>query len=263
MEIKKIGKELMAVVFKYETFHQKREVGQMLISRINELKIRRKRRILAISYSVAASVVIFIAIGSYMISENKYTTQNQVIAVVLPDSSHIQIEANSKLSYNRIAWYFERNVRLDGAARFKVSSGEQFTVKTTLGDIRVLGTEFSVISTAEKLNVECFEGSVEVTTGRGENILHKGDKIECTPTENIFTPQPQCYEYRHASMSEVLQRIEQIYGVNVLAKDQYKGIAFDGLISTQSLTQALDVLTLSCNMNYSIENNDITIRANE
>lgn len=263
MDIKKIGEELSSVILKYETFTLKKEVGETLARRLNEIKLKqiRKRRIL--SYSVAASVTILVAIGFYMIPDKQFHSQREMLAISLPDNSQVSLEANSSLSYNRILWYFRRSIRLKGDGRFKVTSGEQFRVKTVLGDIRVLGTEFSVRSSNEKLDVECFEGSVEVTTKTGGGILHRGDIIECTPTENILTPRPDYYQYKQASMSEVLERIESIYGVTIPQKESYAEQIFDGVITTQNLTEALDVLTLSCNMNYKIENNIITITTNE
>lgn len=263
MDIKKIGKELLSVVFKYETFAQKKEVEQILAHRINELRIRQRRRQRLVNYSIAATVAIFVAIGSYALSDRRFQTQEEILTLVLPDNSQVQLGSNSSLSYNSILWYFQRNVRLKGDARFKVTSGEQFTVQITLGDIRVLGTEFSVRSNDEKLYVECFEGSVEVATKDGTEILHKGDIIECTPTDNIFTPQPDYYQYTHASVVEVLERIESVYGVTTAQKENYADVFFDGAITTQSLTEALDVLTLSCDMNYRIENNLIIITRNE
>lgn len=263
MDIKKIGKELLSVVFKYETFAQKKEVGETLAKRINELRIRQRRRQRIVNYSVAATIAVFVAIGSYAISDRQFQTQGEMLTLTLPDNSQVQLESNSSLSYNRILWYFQRRVRLNGDARFKVTSGEQFTVQTTLGDIRVLGTEFSVRSNDGKLGVECFEGSVEVATKNGAEILHKGDIIECTPTDNTLTPQPDYYQYTNTSVAEVLSRIESVYGVNVQAKESYAGVIFDGSITTQSLTEALDVLTLSCDMNYRIQDNLIIITQNE
>lgn len=263
MDIKKIGEELLSVIFKYEAFTKKKEVGERLVFRLNEIKIRQRRRQRIASYSVAATVAIFVAIGSYILSERQFHAQHERLAIVLPDKSQVQLEANASLSYNRILWHFQRSVHLKGDARFKVMSGERFSVQTALGDVRVLGTEFSVRSGSERLDVECFEGSVEVSTKIGGEILHRGDIIECTPTGNIFTPRPDYYQYRQVSVAEVLERIERVYGVIIPAKESYADVIFDGVITTQSLTEALDVLTLSCDMNYQIESNRITITANE
>lgn len=263
MDIKKIGKELLSVVFKYETFTQKKEVGETLLLRLNEIKVRQRRRQRIVSYSVAATVAIFVAAGSYVLSVKEFNTDGEVLAITLPDNSQVRLDANSSLSYNRILWHFERSVSLTGDAQFKVTSGDQFVVQTTLGDVRVVGTEFSISSSIEKLNVECFEGSVEVVTKLGAEILHKGDMIECTQTKYIFTPQPDYYQYSHASVADVLERIESVYGVIVLAKDSYTDVIFDGAITTEDLTEALDVLTLSCDMSYRIENDTITLNINE
>lgn len=263
MDIKKIGKELLSVVFKYETFTQKNEISEMLAYRLNEIRLKQRRQRRLVAYSVAATVVIFITVGSYMFSDSHFQTQGGILAVVLPDNSKVQLGANSSLSYNRIMWHLRRNVRLKGDARFKVMSGERFSVQTALGDVRVLGTEFSVCSSIDRLDVECFEGNVEVNTKISTTILHHGDIIECTPTETIFTPRPDYYQFSHASLDEVLGRIESIYGVIILHKESYADVTFDGVITTLSLTEALDVLTLSCDMSYRIENDMITITDNE
>lgn len=263
MDIKKIGEELLSIVFKYEIFTHKKEVGEMLISRLNDIKLRQRRRKRFVSYTVAATVLICITVGSCVLSNRQYDSMGEVCAITLPDDSQVRLEVNSSLSYNRILWHFRRSVHLVGDARFKVTNGKQFIVQTALGDIRVLGTEFWVRSSSKKLDVECFEGRVEVITKIGGKILHKGDVIACTPTENIFTPRPDYYQYRHASVAEVLERIESIYDVIVPQKESYADVVFDGAITTQSLTEALDVLTLSCDMTYKIENNTITITPNE
>lgn len=263
MDTKKIGEELLSVVLKHEIFTRKKEVGQTLARRINEIKLRQRQQKRLVAYSVAATAAIFITIGSYLLSDNQIYTEEKLLSVVLPDNSQVRLESNSSLSYNTILWHFKRNVHLMGDAQFKVTSGEQFIVQTALGEIRVLGTEFSVRSSSEILNVECFEGSVKVTTKLGAELLHRGDLIECTPTGNLFTPRPDYYQYSHASVAEVLERIESIYDVIVLQKESCEDLIFDGVITTQSLTEALEVLTLSCDINYRIENNLITITPNE
>lgn len=263
MDIKKISEELLSVVFKYETFTQKKETGEKLLFRLHEIKRKQKRRRRLISYSVAATVAIVMTVGAYMLSRKAFYAEGDILAITLPDQSRVRLESGSSLSYNGILWLFRRNVYLKGDAQFKVTSGESFSVQTALGKVRVLGTEFSVRSSSERLDVECFEGVVEVTTKMGGEILRKGDIIECIPTENIFTPRPAYYQYSQVPVAQVLERIESLYGVTVLQKERYKEVIFDGVITTQSLTEALDVLTMSCDMTYQIENNKITIATNE
>lgn len=263
MNMKELSEELLSVVFKHETFARKEEVGKRLIHRLNEIKFRQRRRARVLSYSVAASVAVIVAVTSFWGFNNQYQTDSTTLSVALPDQSEVELGANSFLSYNRILWLIERDVRLTGDARFKVAAGEKFTVQTALGDIRVLGTEFEVNASSEQLIVTCFEGVVEVETQTGREVLRKGDIIECTADETIFTPLPDYYEYSHTPAIEVLDKIEKVYGVTILSKEKCAHTLFDGVVTTQNLREALDVLTLSCDMSYRIENNTITMISNE
>ena len=114
----------------------------------------------AIAASLAA-IIVFSAI--FYGSAVEYSTDaNEKIAISLPDGSTVNLNTNSKTSYNAISWYLNRSVSLSGEAFFSVKKGSQFSVNTNNGVIRVLGTSFNVFSRENDFLVECFTGKVEV-----------------------------------------------------------------------------------------------------
>lgn len=257
MDSSKISKELLSVIFRHETFARKGEVGQMIFTKLHDMRFREKRRSPVLSLCAAASIAAIAIIGSLWGLNSQFCANNQALRITLPDQSEVALGAGSCLTYNRVMWLFGRNVSMRGNARFKVSKGKQFTVKAELGEINVLGTEFEVSSNNETLLVECFEGAVEVKTSVGCQILHKGDMIKCTPTNVTFTPLPKYYTYHHAAVTAVFKEIEKTYGVTISSKEKYEEILFDGVIPTSNLSEALSVITLSCGLNYEIGDNHI------
>jgi len=82
--------------------------------------------------------------------------------VWLPDSSEVQLNADSKLHYNKEQWATQRVVHLSGEALFKVKKGSRFTVQTPQGQVAVLGTVFNVFARPEHFTVQCLSGKVAV-----------------------------------------------------------------------------------------------------
>ena len=76
------------------------------------------------------------------------TEVGQQAKAVLPDGSIVLLNACSKLTYSLGEWLNARSVQLDGEAIFDVKhrDNEPFYVRTRHYNIRVLGTNFNVLS---------------------------------------------------------------------------------------------------------------------
>lgn len=255
-----LEKELSKVVFTDETFVNKAAVGNKIIEYIRRSRRARWRRIWFAAASIAA--VVLVATG-YFASSVDIRTGQSILAVSLPDGSAVQMQEQSRVTYNRIGWLWNRDVTLDGQARFTVVKGSRFTVRTDFGAVTVRGTEFTVTTGLQTLTVECFSGSVEVATPVGNRVLEAGDKVDCSPAGMEFTavkpPLPPYIRYSHAALSEVVSRIEQIYGVTVAPTDACAGITYDGVLPTGNLDEALDVVMSSCGIRYQITGNQVNI----
>ncbi|KAB1158523.1 FecR family protein [Tenacibaculum aiptasiae] len=131
-------------------------------------------------FSVAASIAILIS-GYFLINSTKnYVTGiGEQLAIVLPDGSEVQLNANSSLKYKRFFWTNNRQLNLKGEAYFEVEKGSDFKVITNYGNVTVLGTKFNVKSRTHVFELNCYEGKVRFHQKDSENqkILTANDKI--------------------------------------------------------------------------------------
>ncbi len=126
---------------------------------------------------VAAACLIFGAgVYLYTFSNTVYTSNiAEHKNVVLPDGSTVLLNGKATAEVNKFNWNKNREVNLIGEGYFKVKKGSKFKVKTTLGVIQVVGTEFTVNTlNKELLIVKCFEGVVKVDTGKDVATLTQG-----------------------------------------------------------------------------------------
>jgi len=124
-------------------------------------------------------------------------TNNSFEQVELPDNSMVYLNNNSSITYDEA--FTTREVKLTGEAFFSIVKDNQpFVVKTQLGDIKVLGTEFNVNSAAEQIEVEVEEVSVEVKA-KGEELktqIRKGEKALLKSTNKVIDKAKA--EYKHS-----------------------------------------------------------------
>ncbi len=120
----------------------------------------------------ALSLTLFSCSGNTTIS-----TSNDFQVAELPDGSVAYINYNSSVEYNKD--FNPRKITQTGEVFYRVTKeGTPFVVKTELGEITVLGTEFNVNSSSEEMEVEVEQGTVEVKSNASETArkVKKGEK---------------------------------------------------------------------------------------
>ncbi len=113
------------------------------------------------------------------------STANQVS--VLPDGSKVNMTPGSGLKYNKIIWHVNRRLDFEGAGYFEVAEGSLFRVSTSAGEVRVLGTAFSVWTKPHLLFVQCTSGEVEVRTGEKTVNLKKNQFATSDGVRSVST----------------------------------------------------------------------------
>jgi ferric-dicitrate binding protein FerR (iron transport regulator) len=107
-------------------------------------------------------------------SEILVETNNNFEAISLPDGSQVYLNRYSEVEYDED--FKSRNIDLEGEAFFSVAPGETpFVVKTSQGEVTVVGTEFNVKSEAKTLEVEVEEGVVDLKTKHDNSKLKEGE----------------------------------------------------------------------------------------
>lgn len=158
---------------------------------------RRARPLPTRALAFAFMGVVFVSAGIVWLmrpSSTVYTTgRGQQTEILLGDSSQVTVNHTSRLTVNGRLSTGDRSVTLEGEAYFRIrTTGEPFTVSTSAGTIRVLGTEFNVRVREGRLEVAVVRGSVRVTGhhsgGDSSVVLAQGQKTVCRGGEGPGTP---------------------------------------------------------------------------
>lgn len=219
---------------------------------------------------IAAVFLIGFAIYTVFFSNNLTTVNtlaSQKIMVTLPDASTVQLNSLSQLSYNKYTWEKQRNVNLDGEAFFKVAKGSQFDVHASSGVISVLGTQFNVKNRTNYFEVTCFEGKVSVLYRSQITELPAGKTLRIINgviTNDITNLQYPTWidnfsNFKSVPFIEVIAEFERQYNVKIRTDVNTK-ILFTGTFVHNNMSLALQSISIPFNLDYTIENNLITLK---
>lgn len=218
---------------------------------------------------VAAVVAICFSVYFYTtnLDTNFNTLASQKTSIELPDASNVQLNADSKLTYNKRSWNKKRNVELEGEAYFKVAKGSTFNVITKAGTVTVLGTQFNIKHRENYFEVICFEGSVGVKHEDKSVTLKPGDSfliidgIVYTKDKDTRTEPSWIHNesyFKSLPFKEVLKEFERQYNITIETNDLDSTQLFTGTFKHNNLELALKSVTLPLNLKYQF-NNDTTI----
>ncbi|WP_157366588.1 FecR family protein [Aquimarina agarilytica] len=221
----------------------------------NRINTPKKTKVISLYKWVGAvAACLILAIGLYTFNFSDTVYESGIAEhknITLPDGSTVILNGMASAKVDKGQWdNSNRQVQLDGEAYFKVKKGEKFSVKTTIGTVQVLGTQFTVNTINDDLLiVKCFEGRVSVTTNEGEVILTKGNAYQLykdkgkqwnfealapswtTTNETLFNGVP---------VSHVITSLQRQYGVKVLNMESISSdVVFTGSFSNKDLNKAL------------------------
>lgn len=189
--------------------------------------------------------------------------------IELPDESSVSLNAKTFLVFNKKSWKDERNVKLEGEAFFKVAKGSKFNVITKTGKVSVFGTQFNVKQRDQYFEVVCYEGLVGVTyksqltkLNAGDSFLIMDGKIIVKEKESKTTPSWLNNESQFMSLpyKEVIAEFERQYNVTVVTENIDVNQLFTGSFSHNNIDIALQSISLPLHLNYSKNNNTITLK---
>jgi ferric-dicitrate binding protein FerR (iron transport regulator) len=222
------------------------------------------------------AAVFIILIGIYFLFIYKsYTTFQTTTAenkeFILPDSSIVIMNAQSRISFHDKSWSKEREVILKGEAFFKVSSGSRFDVETDAGIVTVLGTHFNVKSRTDYFEVICYEGLVRVDS-HDESVelpAHHMFRIlngEITKVSDIMRESPSWIEsessFRSVPLDQVIREFERQYNVTVTTVNVDLDQLYTGGFMNNDILMALQSITIPLNLDYqNIRNQKIVLSA--
>jgi len=213
----------------------------------------------------AAAVLIFLVIGLLPQMETFTTENGEITNVTLPDDSEVTLNAGSQIVYSGNRFNTHRKVQLTGEAYFKVSKGNTFSVVTTEGTIKVLGTTFNVRSRDKKLSVICYTGKVKVSDHFTSVYLTKGEKTAKLPGEILQDAQPTdtneglkwrngLFYFQNTSLKEVLAELSRQYDAVIYLPESEEKRVITTSFDNKNITSAL--FNILWPLNLKAENKD-------
>ena len=230
-------------------------------------KFSRLLKYAAILFCMAASFVIYKFNGPSS-SITVATGYGETKSVILPDSSFVQLGANSALTYHRNPNDDHvREVWVNGEAKFivkhlnknpeNISSKERFIVhmKNEI-NVEVLGTVFTVNDRRAKADIDLESGSVKVTSPSVKQLLLKpGESVELTVSSS-----PELKKQKHKALvhqwqnntllmsgttiEEIVAVMEDNYGINIrIDAKEFNQKKLDGTLPLDDEQKALMILS--------------------
>ncbi len=208
--------------------------------------------------AVAASLLLILGMTGFFrfYTKNVYAPAGQRITFYLPDSSFINLNAQSLVSFHPYWFRFSRTVKLDGEAFFGVVKGNTFQVESELGETTVLGTTFNIYSRDKEYSVTCITGKVRVISMRKTQkvLLHPNEQafinndgllsfVKKVNPETALGWRNNMFVFTGSSIVGVLKEIERNYNIKI----QFQ--ADPGLTYTGNFSRSLsgkEVLDLVC-----------------
>ena len=214
---------------------------------------------------VAASIAL-LSVFTYTVYLSQtvevHTARGRQQEITLPDGSTVMLNAQSKISYNSIYWWFERRLAFQGEGFFKVKKGSTFSVYSSSGTTQVLGTSFNIYARKKEYKVSCTTGKVKVVLANNQSqTLTPG--LEVTSLQEGLTPvafeknktlawQRGEFYFESNTLSEVFETIELQYNVNFDDQNVDTTRSYTGFFTNQDIDEALSVVCLPMGLSFSL-----------
>jgi len=200
---------------------------------------------------------------------NSLASEHKIIT--LPDNSQVTLNAVSTIKYNEKSWDKKRKLTLEGEAFFNVAKGATFKVKTEIGTVSVLGTQFNVNQRGNLFEVQCFEGVVNVEINSKNVKLHKGETIRLFEKKwlkgKTSLTKPTWVNGISSFISipyyEVLAEFERQLGVTIALENVAIEKLFTGSFVHNNAELALKSITQPFKLSYNITNKNVKIFKHE
>jgi transmembrane sensor len=220
----------------------------------------------------------------------EYTnTTEAILKVRLPDSSAVELQPHSSISYSRKWDEQKREVHLIGEAFFEVVKNPKSPFYVYGGEVvtKVLGTSFSVKASvnAESIEVAVRTGKVSVYEDarkkKDDQTGTEASGVILTPNEKVqyfvkdshwvtslveepkalpSTNKAVAFVFNSTPVSEIMKSIEETYSIDIIMEnDATYSCTFTGDVSMMELYDILDVICKSTGTNYEVKGTKILI----
>jgi len=223
-------------------------------------------------FAVAASIAILLSVGviKIIMSTNSFKTITVNVAlgsepkqIVLPDSSVVWLNGDSKIEYPEVFKDDKRIVNFAGEAYFLIAKNKAkpFEIHSDKAITRILGTSFNLNTkhNSNQTKIDLFTGKVEyINKSTSKSVIVMPNQYAVIDGDNdipilvneldknILAWKTKQFEFYSEELSFVLAKIAEVYNVkiNVANPDlnkvrvtiTYKSMTIDGILDVLSET---------------------------
>lgn len=266
------------------TENLKEEMKEELLHRIRAEKSR-GRHYSWLKYIAVAASVCAAAIFGYMYADYSADVQTfeitaergQKSSVTLPDGTVVWLNSASTIAYTSDYNSKNREISLNGEAYFDVAKNRKLPFDVKAGDltVRALGTQFNVKAFPEdrKVTATLVEGCISASSGDSQMVLKPWQQVvldrrtggmlksEVTNRNNPVPWRQNEILFEGENLKQVALILERMYNVEVLVTDDVADYSYTGLISNNSLSNVLELISGTSPVRYTMHGNVIKFAA--
>ena len=206
-----------------------------------------------------------------------YTPKGAKANILLPDSSVVKLNSDSKIIFPDKFSGNERVVYIEGEGFFDVKSNPNvpMTVSTSNGyDVKVLGTKFNIYSyrEEERSKTSLIEGNIDILSkesvvaqlGQGDSLVKGGEStVKNSNDANIVNDiawTNDILAFENTPLNEVIKKLERWYGTTFIVKDSnILRIRLTAEYENESVIQILESIKFSADIEYTIKKNTVVL----
>lgn len=209
------------------------------------------------------------------ISNTISTPRGGQYQVILPDGTHVWLNAASSLKFPSAFKGEKRLVELHGEAYFQVTKNKRmpFVVHTDNQEVEVLGTHFNISSYADETTTKTtlLEGSVKLIAQSHEKILVPGEQgqtnrrtkeIKVMPVniEDAVAWKNGYFVFNDEKLESIMLRVSRWYDVDYEFEGKQRDVSFLGVVErSKNISSLLKVLESTGNVHFKIEGRKIIV----
>lgn len=196
--------------------------------------------------------------------------------IVLPDGTHVWINAASTLTYPTQFGDKDRTVELTGEAYFEVAKDHHkpFFVNTPNMYVAVLGTAFNVMDypRARQAATTLVQGSVKVSNSSGNDLLKPGQQASINEQDNqlkvldnvdlaqVTAWKNGFFQFDDVDLPTIMEQVARWYDIEVVYSGPVSTDKYHGKISRNvPLSQLLKILELG-GVKFELHDKTLTVR---
>jgi len=194
--------------------------------------------------------------------------------VILPDGTHVWLNAASSLRFPVVFNKTERTVELTGEAYFEVAENKKQPFRVNINQttsIEVLGTHFNVMAYANEhsVNTTLLSGSIRIRNGKHSTLVLPGQQarsdeagiqLYTADLDEAVAWKNGLFQFNSTNLQTIMHQIERWYNVKVHYTTDLSGKRLTGLISRNThLSDVLKMLELAGSVHFQIDGTKIMV----